>query len=355
MDTLTFLPSAIIAFTVTAIFMSALQPVAKRHGLVDHPGGRKAHVGSVPIIGGIAMFIGMLSGIIVIPGMIDALVSVLVASMLLVVIGVLDDRFAMPTSVRFATQIAAVLIMVYGAKLQLGEIGDPFGTGPISMGSATLIFTTLVTLTMINAYNLIDGADGLAGTLAFIALLAVAIVAGISSLPAIVALTIGGAVVGFLLFNFPTNWNRPVRSFMGDAGSTLLGFSIVWATIGITQGEDRLISPVHCLWFASIPIYDSLTCFVRRILKGKSPFEPGRDHFHHTLQNGGFSVRPTIGILIGLQAAYASIGLIGHFQGVPDVYMFTTWSVLGLSQRFVITRIAKLHRLRERNRRLPAA
>ena len=162
-----------------------------------------------------------------------------------------------------------------------------------------------------------------------------------------VALTISSAIVGFLMFNFPTPWNRRTRTFMGDAGSTLLGFTIVWVTLGISQGPERLISPVHCLWFASIPIYDLFTCFVRRMLKGKSPFTPGRDHFHHTLRRGGFGVRRTLGILVMLQALYVNIGIIGHGAGVSDVAMFTAWSLLGLTQRFVIRAIAKRHRARQ--------
>jgi UDP-GlcNAc:undecaprenyl-phosphate GlcNAc-1-phosphate transferase len=238
----------------------------------------------------------------------------------------------------------AVLLMVYGSGLELADIGDPFGTGIISMGSFTLIFTMLVTLTMINAYNLVDGADGLAGTLALIALLAVALVSGIGHPSAAAALTVSGAIIGFLLFNFPTPWNRRVRSFMGDAGSTLLGFTIVWVTLGVSQGEARVISPVHCLWFAAIPIYDCLTCFVRRTMKGKSPFTPGRDHFHHILFRGGFTVRPALAILTGLQLLYALIAVAGHYAGVADVVMFTAWSLLFVSQRFVVRQIGRLHR-----------
>jgi UDP-GlcNAc:undecaprenyl-phosphate GlcNAc-1-phosphate transferase len=344
LNDLIIMPSVIIAFSITAIFMFALQPVSRKMGLVDLPGGRKRHDGNVPIIGGIAIFVGMFSGLVIIPEASAVLAPLFVASTLLVVIGVLDDRFTLPAAVRLATQIAAVLVMVYGANLPLSEIGDPFGTGLISMEPATLIFTTLVTLTMINAYNLIDGADGLAGSMALVALLAVAVVAGYASLPATIALTISAAIVGFLIFNFPVPWNRPVRSFMGDAGSTLLGFTIVWVTIGISQGPERLISPVHCLWFASIPIYDCLTCFVRRALQGRSPLSPGRDHFHHALYEGGFTVRPVLGILTGLQIIYAVIGLIGHFASIPDVVMFTAWSFLGLTQRFWIVQIGRLNR-----------
>jgi UDP-GlcNAc:undecaprenyl-phosphate GlcNAc-1-phosphate transferase len=335
------IPSMVVAFSLTTVFMFALRPFAISAGLVDRPGGRKSHVGDVPITGGIAMFIGIFAGIHVLVGIDSSVSSVMIASLILVAVGVTDDRFTVPAPVRFVAQISAVLIMVYGANLALYELGDPFGTGLISLGPLTLIFTMAVALTMINAYNLIDGADGLAGTLAFIALLALALVSGFGSVNGGIALTACAAIVGYLLFNFPLSWNRAVRSFMGDAGSTLLGFTVVWVALGISQGPERSISPVHCLWFASIPIYDCLTCFVRRSLARKSPFTPGRDHFHHTLLRGGLKLRPTLGLLTGLQALYASIGLLGHFAGVPDVAMFAAWSVLGLSQRFVVKTIAR--------------
>jgi UDP-GlcNAc:undecaprenyl-phosphate GlcNAc-1-phosphate transferase len=339
------IPSAVIAFAVTVIFMFALRPVAKSVHLIDRPGGRKFHIGDVPIIGGLAMFAGVVAGLTMLPMPVGVSSSIMLASLLLVVIGTLDDRYGLPASVRFVAQATAVLIMVYGAGLSLTEIGDPFGTGIISMGPFTLIFTLLVGTTVINAYNLIDGVDGLAGSLALIALLAFAVAGGLGSLATAYALTAAAAIVGFLLFNFPVIWNRPVRSFMGDAGSTLLGFTIVWVAIGASQGPARLISPVICLWFAAIPIYDSLTCFVRRSLARKSPFTPGRDHFHHVLNRSGMGVRRTLGILTGLQVVYVIVALLAHRVGVPDYAMFGAWAVLGVTQRSVIYRIATYRRV----------
>ncbi len=334
-----------VAFVVTAVFMMALRPVAHGIGLVDRPGGRKFHDGEIPIIGGIAMFGGMFIGMSLVPLPSAVLFSLFIASMLLIIIGILDDRFHLSSAVRLATQVAAVLLMVYGAKLSLTDIGDPFGTGIISMGPFTLIMTTLVTLTMINAYNFVDGADGLAGSMALIALLSVSLVSGFHHPVTMAALTVSAATIGFLIFNFPTILNRPIRSFMGDAGSTLLGFTVVWITLSVSQGPDRMISPVYCLWFAAIPVYDCLTCFVRRVLKKrKSPFAPGRDHFHHILLRGGFGVRQTLGILTGLQVGYALIALAGHFAGVPDFLMFAGWAVLGLTQRLVIRKISRYRR-----------
>ncbi|MCH7822674.1 MAG: undecaprenyl/decaprenyl-phosphate alpha-N-acetylglucosaminyl 1-phosphate transferase, partial [Proteobacteria bacterium] len=206
---------------------------------------------------------------------------------LLVVVGGLDDRFGLPATVRFATEIAAALIMVYAGGLQLHDIGDPFGVGVLSLDGFSLIATVIVTVTIVNAYNFVDGADGLAGLLVLIGLIAVAIVGGAGASSTAIALLASTAIVGFLVFNFPVNGNRRLRSFMGDAGSTFLGFIIVWVALGVSQGPDRFISPVYCLWFAAIPVFDCLTRFVRRLVRHVSPLTPGRDHFHHVLYRSG--------------------------------------------------------------------
>ena len=339
------LPSIATAFFVTLIFMVALRPLAYSVGLVDIPGGRKRHVGEVPIIGGIAMFLGLAVGLALLPDNYPSMVFLSVASGWLVAIGVLDDKFGVPTTVRLSAQLAAVLIMVFGADLRVVDIGDPFGFGIIYLGPVSLIVTMLITLSVINAYNFVDGVDGLAATMALIALFAIALVGGYQSPMAMTALVAAAAVLGFLYFNFPTNYNHKVRAFMGDAGSTFVGLFIVWVTTGVSQGPGAIATPVVCLWFVAVPVFDLFTCFVRRGLRGHSPFRPGRDHFHHILQRCGMGARTVLGVLTGLQVIYALIGLVGHFAGVPDVVMFSAWAVLGVSQRLVIRRFAAMYRL----------
>ena len=324
--------------------MLALRPIAKSIGLVDRPGGRKHHLGEVPLIGGIAIFVGVMAGAAIISDPTIATVSLVVASLLLVAVGVVDDIHTVRPIVRILIQIAAILLMIYGANLSLSGIGSPFGLGEILLGPFTLIGTMVVAIAVVNAYNLVDGIDGLAGTLAVIALTSLGIAGGAGETLGIVLVAIA-AVLGYLIFNFPSVHNRRIRAFMGDAGSTFLGFLIVGVSLSVTQGESRAISPVAVLWFASIPLYDLFTCFVTRLLSGKSPFTPGRDHFHHWLRRGGFNGVQKVAILGGLQAVYASIALAGHFAGVPDFVLFIGWSVLGLTQSTVIRTISKRHRL----------
>ena len=190
----TLIPAITIAFVVTISFMFALRPFATSVGLLDRPGGRKSHLGDVPVIGGLAMFQGVFAGLLMALGPSVELASLFSASFLLIAIGVFDDKYTLSPFVRIVTQIAVVLIMVYGGKYLLADLGNPFGFGVIELGPLALIFTTVVTLTMINAYNLVDGIDGLAGCLALIALLALAAVGGYAS-PATAALTVSASAV----------------------------------------------------------------------------------------------------------------------------------------------------------------
>ncbi len=345
MSELPIFPAAAISFVVTVAFLLALRPLTFGTKFVDHPGGRKQHSGEVPIIGGIAMFLGVLSGFAVVGVVNELTVGIVFSFFILVVVGAIDDAVGVPPVVRVLVQIAAVIIMVYSSDLMLETVGDPFSAGEIFLGPFALIGTLVVSVTVVNAYNLIDGVDGLAGILALIALLAVSIVGGFSATSTVLALVVAGSIVGFLLFNFPVIANRPVRTFMGDAGSTVLGFAIFWATLGVSQGESAIISPVAGLWFASIPVYDCITCFIRRIASGRSPLTPGRDHFHHTLRRGGFGVRQVLAILGGLQFVYATVGVAASLLEVSDVVLFFLWAALGLSQRLVIRGISARHRL----------
>lgn len=334
-----------VALVVTAGFMFALRPVANSVRLVDKPGGRKSHGDKVPLIGGIAMFIGTCAGLSLSSPEIPELFSLFVAASLLVAIGVIDDKYLVPAGVRVLIQFGAMLIMVDGAGLYLQSIGNPFALGPIDLGPLSLVMTILVTLTAVNAYNLIDGVDGLAGSLAVIALSALALVGGMGLPSTTIALTVVAAAIGFLLFNFPTLWNRQVRAFMGDAGSTFLGFVIVWVALGLSQGNGAVISPVYCLWFAAIPVFDLFTCVVRRSFAGKSPFEPGRDHFHHTLKRGGMNVRQVLAILSFLQLCYAGFGLLAFYLYIPEPLVFVLWLLLAATQRLLICAIRRQYRI----------
>ena len=330
---------AALAFAVTAVLTLTLRPLALHLHLTDKPGGRKQHIGEIPVVGGIAMFIGIL---------VTAMLALkptgygtfLVSTVLLVIVGVFDDRYNTRTSTRLAAQICAVLVMMLGGDLYLRDIGDPFGSGLLGLGFLAIPVSLVIALTVINAFNFVDGIDGLAASLALIALAAGALATGLRAPAVAIAAMTCGAILGFLPFNFPAFRNRHLRTFMGDAGSTLLGFIVVWFTLTICQGAHRSLSPVVALWFVLMPLSDFFSCVVRRAAKGKLPLHPGREHFHYMLMRAGLSGGRVLAVLVAFGVFYAAVGLIGASLKLPDWTLFAPWiTLLGL-QYFIIKRLA---------------
>lgn len=332
----------------TAIILLAIRPLATSYGLVDMPGGRKQHIGAVPIIGGVAMFAAFAMSTVFLD-FDPRYAPILLAAAVLVFIGVIDDKTPLPAAVRMGAQLIVVLLLFYGANVRIETLGNIFGFGAFDLGVFALPVSALIAISVINAFNLVDGADGLAGTMAVLALGPAALLAGYSSFPGQLAILGIAVTLGFLCFNFPTKHNRRIRTFMGDAGSTFVGFLAVVCITIVSQGADPVISPAVGLWFAALPIFDLFTCFVRRLRKGRSPFQPGRDHFHHILARGGFSVRASLGMLTLLQVSYMSIGLVGHYSGAPEYLVFAGWSLVGLSQWKLVRYVAKLARHKRRS------
>src|SRR5688572_25947635 len=239
------LVTAFLIFIVTLVFLFVLRPVAFAVGLVDVPGGRKRHGMPVPLIGGICMSIGVGFGATLLDhpvGWDPAILGIYV----LVVVGTIDDRFELPANVRLIAHACAALLLVFGSGVTVTHLGAPLFFD-VSLGVAAVPFTLLFVVAMINAFNIIDGLDGLAGGIAFLSLGAMAIIGiGTDIFPLIMILI--GAVLAFLLFNFPFGFNTTVRTFMGDAGSTFLGLCIAMIGISLSQGPAARISPVVGLW-----------------------------------------------------------------------------------------------------------
>jgi UDP-GlcNAc:undecaprenyl-phosphate GlcNAc-1-phosphate transferase len=318
----------LLALIVTIIFMFVLRPVAVEVGLVDLPGGRKRHGEPVPIIGGIAMVMGLAFGVSLI-GAPEYWQPVMLGIYLLVVVGVVDDRFDIPPTVRLIAQTSTCLLAVFASDLVIAHLGAPlFFDAPLGLFAP--LFTTLVVLSVINAFNIVDGIDGLAGSLAFVALFAMAIIS-VGTDPFVLCVLMLTVVAGFLLFNFPLKGNRAVRAFMGDAGSTSLGLAVACLGIALSQGPTARMSPVVGLWLAAVPVYDLFSAFTRRLLQGGSPFAPDHDHLHHVLMENGLSSRKTLGYLLALAITCAVFGVYGNILNISDGVMFTLWALGGVS------------------------
>jgi UDP-GlcNAc:undecaprenyl-phosphate GlcNAc-1-phosphate transferase len=196
-------------------------------------------------------------------------------------------------------------------------------------GSAA--FTCVAIMGAVNAFNMLDGMDGLAGTMAINALIALTIMSSMVGDATVggVSIVLSGAVAAFLIFNIPAKYNRRFRCFMGDAGSTLLGFLLACLCISVSQGEGPKVSPTTTLWIVAIPLFELLWTTTRRVLKGQSPFRPDRGHFHHKLIDAGFGVRGAFFVLICIGAAFAATGVAIHYFEVPDGLSFGIWLLSG--------------------------
>src|SRR5215510_214133 len=180
--------------------MFALRPLAIAVGLVDVPGGRKRHGVPVPVIGGIAMSIGLGLG----TNLIDHPESwspILLGVYLLAVVGTIDDRFDLPANVRLIAQSCAALLVVFASGVVVTDLGEFFGHS-LSLGPLAVPFTILFVLTLVNSFNFIDGIDGLCGGLALLSLVVLAALSyGTPLFPLVMAAA--SVVAGFLLFNLP--------------------------------------------------------------------------------------------------------------------------------------------------------
>ncbi|HEV8331063.1 MAG TPA: MraY family glycosyltransferase [Steroidobacteraceae bacterium] len=322
---------------VTILFMFALRPLARGMGLIDRPGGRKMHIGEVPVVGGLAMAGGLAVGSLYSFTALQGFPFFLTATALLVFIGALDDRYDLPASVRFLAQICAALLMVAGAGVAAIDIGQPFFAERVELDWLSTPFSIVIVLTAINAFNMFDGSDGVAGIQALIAMVLMGltcVVGGsLSCLPIVFGLM--GCILGFLIFNWPLKRTHNVRAFMGDAGSTMLGFSLAWLSLDLSQGPARVMSPVVSLWIFALPLYDLFSSMVRRLSQGCSPFHGDSEHLHHVLRRLGFSSRQVAQAVLLASSAFGMIGVGGYLTGVPDGWLFTGWAVLGVGYHIV--------------------
>ena len=330
------MPHVIVYFglplLVTMLFMFALRPVARGIGLIDRPGGRKMHVGEVPVTGGLAMMGGLVIGALYSHTALGGFAFFLTALTLLVLIGALDDRYDLPASVRFLAQMCAALLMVAGADVSVTDLGRPFFGELVQLGWLGVPFSIIIVLTAINAFNMFDGSDGVAGIQALIALVflgfACIMGGGFSYLPLVFGLA--GCIFGFLIFNWPSKRTRNMRAFMGDAGSTMLGFSLAWLSIELSQGPSRVISPVVALWTFALPLYDLFSSMIRRVSQGASPFHGDSEHLHHVLRRFGFSSREVAQVVLLASSVFAAIGVGAYMKDIADGWMFVSWIVLGV-------------------------
>jgi UDP-GlcNAc:undecaprenyl-phosphate/decaprenyl-phosphate GlcNAc-1-phosphate transferase len=325
------LTAAVVTFLLTGLF----RVLAVRFGAVAWPRGRDVHVSPTPRWGGLAMFGGVLGGVLV-AGQLPALrlafayssevTGTIVAAGLLVLVGALDDRFELDAITKLAGQAtAAGVLVLYG--VQWAVFWVPWGGGAyVSLGQEqSVLLTVLLSVALVNGMNFVDGLDGLAAGIGWVAASATWLFSlGLlyeagndpnAYTPALIAALLAGACFGFLPHNF-----NPARIFMGDSGSMLIGLMLAAATttasgripFASTDGKDvvGLLAPLIVLAaVVCVPLLDLLMAVIRRTRAGTSPFSPDKMHLHHRLLEIGHSQRRAV-LLIYLWSAVLAFGAV---------------------------------------------
>jgi UDP-GlcNAc:undecaprenyl-phosphate GlcNAc-1-phosphate transferase len=299
----------IVAFALVAFLVPAVLPLSRRLGLFDAPGGRKQHEEPTSYVGGLCILLAVTVSFLLFDREFNRVGSTFLAcSFLLALVGFVDDRIGLSSRIRFAAQASAALIMIFVAGVQAQNMGDVVGQQEFAIGWLAVPFTIFVVVGVTNALNMIDGSDGLAGgqvLVSLVLLAAFALYAGNSDM-LLRLLTVAAAVAGFLVWNLRFPWQPRARIFLGNAGSMVLGFTIAWAAVRLTQTNDHPVPAVLGPWTIAIPLIDCISLMFRRICQGRSPFRADRNHLHHMLLDAGF--KPAA-IAWGLMAVSLALGL----------------------------------------------
>lgn len=330
---------ALAAFAGTALAMWALMALAPRLALLDHPDGRKDHAVPTPVIGGLAMLLACIVALPLTSPLSQHIVALGVAALIVVGIGVYDDRNEVRWFLRLGWHVLAALVITVWGGARVEELGATFGVESLELGIWSIPFTVFATVGLINAMNMIDGADGLAGSLALAALAmlgAAAVYAGNDRLAERV-LIMCGALAAFLLWNLRFPWRRRALAFMGDAGSGLLGLVIAWVAFRLTQNAGHPVNPVLALWVLPIPVMDCLVLIVRRLQERRSPFAAGRDHIHHLMTDAGYSPMQVVGWLVLFSALTGLLAGQAMRVDVPNQALLALYLVLCLGW-YLLTR-----------------
>lgn len=298
-----------IALVVTFIVTPLVRRFATRRGLVDRPGGRKVHESPIPRLGGVAIFAGVAiaiglqiagemrlgwGGTLVSHGTIDLrTLGVLLGMTIIFLVGLWDDLSNLSPGMKLAGQILAAGVVV-ASGLRIEYVGDPLGGGLIGLGLVSIPITLIYIVGFTNVINLIDGLDGLAAGVSAIAATSLLVLAAQGNRldAAALAAAVIGACIAFLRYNF-----NPASIFMGDSGALFLGFTLATISLMGVMKSTATIALAVPLLIIGVPIFDTASAIIRRVLHQRPIQEADKGHIHHRLLGRGFNQRQTVLII----------------------------------------------------------
>ncbi len=253
-----------------------------------------------------------------------------------------DDAFGIKASKRLVIQSLASLALIYFGEVYIENLQISLLGVNLELGYWGIPFTVFATVGIINAFNMIDGINGLCAGFALVAMGALQIASGfdVANYSLVIAM---GSIIGFLFYNLGFLGIKR-RVFLGDNGSTFLGFLVAWTCINYSQSSENLIKPVTCLWIVAIPLLDCLRVMIGRIIRGILPFSPGRDHIHHKLQSLTNSSSKTLTGLLILGLLFAGLGVFIEKSYLSSEISFLIFLILAVLFYITSSRISNFQR-----------
>ena len=348
--------SVLAAFFLSGIISFLLTPPVKklayRIGAIDVPkDGRRMHKRPTPRLGGLAIFGGFLIAAVLTGQLTPQRLWILAGAAVIVVLGIFDDRNALSAKFKFVIQILAAAIPVIFGDLRIAMFTNPFLFSDSlywNLGALSIPITILWIVAITNAVNLIDGLDGLAvgvSSIASMTMLAVALFIGETEIAVILA-ALAGACVGFMPYNL-----NPASIFMGDTGSTFLGYMLATLSIQGLFKVYALISFAVPFLILGLPIFDTAFAIVRRVLSGRSPLSPDRGHVHHRLIDMGFNQKQAVAILYVISVVLGLIAVVLTTSGELRAMVLVAAVIIGLVVSGFLFLSNGQHKIEESERR----
>ena len=304
-------------FLTSLILTHLMIKISKNMNIMDIPNERSVHKKPTPLLGGTAIFLSFLFGFILFGNQNPLMISILIASFLILLLGIFDDIKPIKARYKFVIHILVALIVVFYGGLKLTHV-DIFGLS-LNFKWMSPYITILIIVGIINAVNLIDGLDGLCAGISSIYFLTIGVIALIlnkfNGLDIILSFIMLGSTLGFLVFNFP-----PAKIFMGDTGSTFLGLMIsVIMLLGFkTVTLTSLLIPLVLL---ILPITDTLFAIIRRALNKKPIGQADKEHIHHQLLKH-LSTRKTILVIYIVDLIFSVVSIFYAIGKKKEMIIF---------------------------------
>mgnify|MGYP000226713945 CR=1 FL=1 len=298
-----------VAVMISLIATPLVRKLAYKVNAIDIPkDNRRVHKKPMPLMGGLAIYLGVVITSLIFLPLDKALISVIVGGTLILISGIIDDIKGLSPRSKLIFQIAAAIVLILG-DVKIDVITNPFGTtgSVIALNGLSIPLTIFWVVGVTNTVNLIDGLDGLAAGVSTIASLSFMFVAReFNYVPImIISAIVAGSCLGFLPYNF-----NPAKIFMGDTGALFLGFILAAISIEGVMKSVATIAVIVPIIILGLPIFDTTFAIFRRLLNGKSIAEADKGHLHHRLLQRGYSQRKTVLILYTISFVFGLVAIL---------------------------------------------